>query len=266
MQIYIDLPRTAPQTLTRARVLLNPFSDWRTRTAVRFGSIGKYNERLRWPCRSCHRCLRWVCTLFQFLNLLIVSACSIGAAICNALGRLPLKALALHFSQSAQAAENLRDSLNASFPTLTLTLHQAELSQPSQCAKLVEEVLQTHGTRHSGHFYFKRRCGRTNNRHLVIVLKPMVLICRDVTLEDFDHTLNVNLRPSFLLTKGLVPQMRAQKWGRIVFVSSIAAYGGGINGPHYAASKGGLTGLMKNLSTRLAEYNISVCTRTIATE
>jgi 3-oxoacyl-[acyl-carrier protein] reductase len=41
-------------------------------------------------------------------------------------------------------------------------------------------------------------------------------------------------------------------------VSSIAAYGGGINGPHYAASKGGLSGLMRNLSTRLAEYNISV--------
>lgn len=77
-------------------------------------------------------------------------------------------------------------------------------------------------------------------------------------MEDFDQTLDTNLRPSFLLTKGFVPAMRAQKWGRIVFVSSIAAQGGGINGPHYAASKGGLTGLMRNLSTRLAEYNISV--------
>ena len=76
----------------------------------------------------------------------MVSACSIGAAICRALGRLPLKALALHFSQSALAAENLRDSLKASFPTLTLTLHQADLSQPSQCAKLVEDVLKAHGT------------------------------------------------------------------------------------------------------------------------
>lgn len=94
----------------------------------------------------------------------------------------------------------------------------------------------------------------------------MLLKVRDVTLEDFDRTLNVNLRPSFLLTKGLVGQMRAQKWGRIVFVSSIAAHGGGINGPHYAASKGGLTGLMKNLSTRLAEYNISVCTRIVFCE
>ncbi|KAL6230171.1 hypothetical protein BDW75DRAFT_245062 [Aspergillus navahoensis] len=41
-------------------------------------------------------------------------------------------------------------------------------------------------------------------------------------------------------------------------MSSIAASGGGINGCHYAASKGGLTGMMKNLATRLAEYNISV--------
>jgi 3-oxoacyl-[acyl-carrier protein] reductase len=79
-----------------------------------------------------------------------------------------------------------------------------------------------------------------------------------VSVDEFDNTLNVNLRPSFILTKAFVPAMRMQKWGRIVFVSSIAAYGGGINGPHYAASKGGMTGLMKNLSTRLAEYNISV--------
>lgn len=43
-----------------------------------------------------------------------------------------------------------------------------------------------------------------------------------------------------------------------MYVSCIAAQGGGINGPHYAASKAGLTGLMKNLSTPLAEFNISV--------
>lgn len=42
--------------------------------------------------------------------------------------------------------------------------------------------------------------------------------------------MNVNLRASFLLVKGVVEGMKAQKWGRIIFVSSIAAYGGGING------------------------------------
>ena len=91
-----------------------------------------------------------------------------------------------------------------------------------------------------------------------------MLIDRDVDVEEFDKTLNTNLRASFILTKGLVAAMRQQNWGRIVFVSSIAAYGGGINGPHYASSKGGLTGLMKHLSTRLAKYNISViCSRCI---
>jgi 3-oxoacyl-[acyl-carrier protein] reductase len=52
----------------------------------------------------------------------------------------------------------------------------------------------------------------------------------DIPLSEFDYTLTVNLRASFILVKGVVEGMKAQKWGRIVFISSIAAYGGGING------------------------------------
>lgn len=52
----------------------------------------------------------------------------------------------------------------------------------------------------------------------------------DISLEDFDYTLNVNLRASFILSKGVVEHMKNQRWGRIVFMSSIAGYGGGING------------------------------------
>lgn len=97
----------------------------------------------------------------------------------------------------------------------------------------------------------------------------------DISLEEFDYTINVNLRASFILVKGVVEHMRDQRWGRIIFMSSIAASGGGINGcrmslsspihfelsanlSDYASSKGGMTGMMRNLSTRLAEYNISV--------
>lgn len=104
---------------------------------------------------------------------------------------------------------------------------------------------------------------------------------RDIPLEEFEYTLNVNLRASFVLVKGVIEGMKAQKWGRIIFMSSIAAYGGGINGcrtsflppsppplslkstlkthpTDYAASKGGLTSMMKNLSSKLAPLNISV--------
>jgi NAD(P)-dependent dehydrogenase (short-subunit alcohol dehydrogenase family) len=116
--------------------------------------------------------------------------------------------------------------------------------------------------RRGRYLHIERGSSQTNYRHLVspgdFTRNVSDLSFREVSVEEFDQTLNINLRASFILTKGLVSHMRSQKWGRIVFVSSIAAYGGGINGPHYAASKGGLTGLMKNLSTRLADFNISV--------
>lgn len=67
----------------------------------------------------------------------------------------------------------------------------------------------------------------------------------------------MNLRAAFILTQGVVEAMKKQRWGRLIYVSSIAGYGAGVNGAHYAASKGGLTGMMKNLSTRLAEFGIT---------
>ena len=53
--------------------------------------------------------------------------------------------------------------------------------------------------------------------------------------------LAVNLRAPFLLAQRTLPGMRARGFGRILFVSSVAAFTGGIVGPHYAASKAGLT-------------------------
>jgi 3-oxoacyl-[acyl-carrier protein] reductase len=65
----------------------------------------------------------------------------------------------------------------------------------------------------------------------------------DIPPEEFQYTINVNLTASFLLVKGVVEGMKAQKWGRIVFVSSIAAYGAGINGCRmYMLSPGRLSG------------------------
>lgn len=80
----------------------------------------------------------------------------------------------------------------------------------------------------------------------------------DISVDEFDHTVGVNLRAAFVLSKLSIPHMAARGWGRIVFVSSLAAHGGGINGCHYAASKAGLHGLMKNLAARHAKDGITV--------
>ncbi len=68
----------------------------------------------------------------------------------------------------------------------------------------------------------------------------------------------VNLRAPFLLAQRTLPGMRERGFGRILFMSSAAAFTGGIVGPHYAASKAGLHGLTHFLATRMAPFGITV--------
>jgi 3-oxoacyl-[acyl-carrier protein] reductase len=80
----------------------------------------------------------------------------------------------------------------------------------------------------------------------------------EVSIEDFDEMLAVNLRAPFLLAQKTLPGMRARGFGRILFVSSVAAFTGGIVGPHYAASKAGLHGLTHFLASRTAGEGVTV--------
>lgn len=80
----------------------------------------------------------------------------------------------------------------------------------------------------------------------------------EITLEEWDQTMQVNLRAAFVLAQRITPGMRERGWGRVIFVSSVAAFTGGIVGPHYAASKAGLLGLMHSLSASLAPHGVTV--------
>lgn len=80
----------------------------------------------------------------------------------------------------------------------------------------------------------------------------------DLTEEDFDLTIAVNLKSAFLCTQAVVPDMRAGKWGRIVNISSGAARGAGGIGPHYNASKAGMEGLTRGYAARLVKDGITV--------
>jgi len=80
----------------------------------------------------------------------------------------------------------------------------------------------------------------------------------DLTEEDFDLTIAVNLKSAFLCTQAAVPGMRRQRWGRIVNISSGAARGAGGIGPHYNASKAGMEGLTRGYAARLVKDGITV--------
>ena len=80
----------------------------------------------------------------------------------------------------------------------------------------------------------------------------------EVTAADFDAMVAVNLRAPFLLAQRVLPAMAERGFGRILFVSSVAAFTGGIVGPHYAASKAGLNGLTHFLASRYASSGVTV--------
>jgi 3-oxoacyl-[acyl-carrier protein] reductase len=80
----------------------------------------------------------------------------------------------------------------------------------------------------------------------------------EVTADEFDRTLAVNLRAPFLLAKAVIGGMRERGYGRVLFVSSVAAFTGGVVGPHYAASKAGLHGLVHFMAARYAADGVTV--------
>ncbi|KRQ13059.1 3-oxoacyl-ACP reductase [Bradyrhizobium pachyrhizi] len=80
----------------------------------------------------------------------------------------------------------------------------------------------------------------------------------DLTEEDFDRTITVNLKSAFLCTQAVLPMMRTRKWGRIVNISSGAARGAGSIGPHYNASKAAMEGMTRGYAARLVKEGITV--------
>ncbi len=78
-----------------------------------------------------------------------------------------------------------------------------------------------------------------------------------ITPADWLQTIQANLSSAFYVTQAALPGLRARRWGRIIMLSSIAAQTGGVIGPHYAASKAGLIGLMHSYANLLAKEGIT---------
>ncbi|CAM3360463.1 elongation factor P 5-aminopentanone reductase [Marinicrinis lubricantis] len=175
------------------------------------------------------------------MTVLITGASrGIGAAIAKRFASAGMN-IVIHYRESHEAANEVaRSCLELGAQVLTVT---ADVSKKNQIDKMVEK-LEQHG------------------------MLPNVLInnagishfglISDVSEEEWDEVMNVNLKGMFLCTQAFLPQMIRQKWGRIINVSSVWGLTGASCESVYSTAKGGVNAFTKALAKELAPSHITV--------
>lgn len=85
-----------------------------------------------------------------------------------------------------------------------------------------------------------------------------VALAVDFTTEAWDRMMAVNLRAPFLTARTLAPAMIAQRWGKVINISSQTGVIALDEHAAYASSKGGLNALTKSLCAEWARFNVQV--------
>lgn len=122
----------------------------------------------------------------------------------------------------------------------------ADVSDESSVKKLVADTIDRFG----------KIDILVNNAALFAPLKEQKVLDIDVAL--WDRVMAINIRGVFLMTKHVAPHMIAQKYGKIINISSGTVARGIPNFSHYVTSKGAVTAFTRSISRELGEYNICV--------
>ncbi len=161
----------------------------------------------------------------------------IGAAIARSLASQGAS-VAVGYSGNTERAEQFLADFERDFAEEgRATIHQGNVSNPEDCRRTVEEVIEQHG----------RLDILVNNAG--ITADKMAL---KMSVDDWNNVLGVNLSGSFFMAQPALEHMVERGTGRIIFVSSVIGETGNIGQANYAASKAGMLGLTKTLAKEAA--------------
>jgi NAD(P)-dependent dehydrogenase (short-subunit alcohol dehydrogenase family) len=164
----------------------------------------------------------------------------IGRAITDRLTRSGV-AVAAVYANDVDAANAVRD--DAARRGTSVTLHQADLGQPTTCRELVADVLDQHGRLD----YLVNNAGMVTEQRL-----------GDVSAGDWHRQLAVNLSAAFFLSQAALAHMTQKRFGRVVNIGSITAMMGSPVQIAYSAAKGGIVGLTRSTARAVARNGITV--------
>jgi 3-oxoacyl-[acyl-carrier protein] reductase len=174
---------------------------------------------------------------------LITGGKRIGAVIARRFAEAGAD-IALVYNRSHQEAEDTAEVIRA-LGRRAITV-RADVSDPSECARLVASTAQELG-----------RLDVLLNMASIYDAKPL----NDVTVDDWDRQLQVDLRAGFLCSMAAAPHMRARGGGRIINFSDWVAASGRPRYPGYVpyfVAKRGVIALTEALAFELAADQILV--------
>jgi 3-oxoacyl-[acyl-carrier protein] reductase len=152
-------------------------------------------------------------------------------------------AVAVHYRRSREAAGAVVDEIVAGGGRATAV--QADVTEPNEVELMLGEVAAFAGD--AGLHVLFNNAG---------IYPPGSL--HDVSVEDWDHVLAVNVRGPFLCTKAALPLLKRAGRARIINIGSVVPYLGMPGFVHYATAKAALSGFTHSLARELAEYGITV--------
>jgi len=119
---------------------------------------------------------------------------------------------------------------------------QADVTQEAEIQRMVTQTVAGFG----------RVDILVNNAGITMRKEP-----QDLSADEWDQVVDVNLRAAFLASRAVYPHMKSQGGGKIISIGSMfSIFGGGGSGAPYSSSKGGLVQLSKSLAVAWARDNI----------
>lgn len=164
----------------------------------------------------------------------------IGREICMELAKEGAS-IAIHYNNSYEQAVALKEYIKSNFSYAEI--FKADISDKQQVDKMIDNIYNKFG-----------RIDYLINNAGIAQIKPFI----EITEEDWDRMMNVNLKGLFNCTQSVLRYMLPQKQGSIINISSIWGISGASCEVHYSTSKGGIIAFTKALAKELGPSKIRV--------
>ena len=164
----------------------------------------------------------------------------IGRAIVEALARKNIKVIA-NYNQSEEKAKRLQEELKKE--NILIDIFKADVSKREEVKQMVNTTIKKYG----------KIDILINNAGI-----DQEKMFQDITDEDWDNIVKVNLYSVFCTTQEVIQYMLKQKSGCIINISSIYGINGGSCAVAYSATKAGMDGMTKSLAKELGPSHIRV--------